>query len=195
MSQYPPPPVQPPIDYAAPQIPMPPRRPTSVTVLAIIGIIFGALGVLCTPLGLIPYFMDFGQPNPVIDAIKENKFAFFWTIGSSILGILLAVILLAGSIGSLKLAPWARSAMLAYAAMAVVMSLAGTVISVTVITPLVTKAFENMQGGGGPFAAMGGMIGAIVGAVLMLIYPICILFFYNTANVKDAFANPPETVI
>lgn len=92
MSQYPPPPVQPPIEYAAPAFPPPPRRPTSVTVLSIIGIILGAMGVICTPLGLIQYFVDFGQPNPVIDAIKENKLAFAWTIGSNILTILLSVV-------------------------------------------------------------------------------------------------------
>jgi hypothetical protein len=194
MSQYPPPPVQPPVEYAAPQIPIPPSRPTSVTVLAIIGIVFGALGVLCTPFGLLPYFVDFGQPNPVVDGIKANKLAFFWTMGSSILGILLAVILLAGSIGSLKLAAWARSVMLAYGAMAIVLTLAGAVINFTTIMPIMNESFKDMPGGGG-FAAMGGMIGAVVGTLLFLIYPICVLIFFNSERVKHAFANPPPAAI
>ena len=66
---------QPPTFY--PQYPMPPAynanvRPTSVTVLAVLGIIFGAMRTLCTPLGVVPLLISGGPPNAVIDTYKHG---------------------------------------------------------------------------------------------------------------------------
>ena len=44
---------QPPIPYANPSVPMPSNRPTMLTVLAILGIVFGGLGVLVQPTRLL----------------------------------------------------------------------------------------------------------------------------------------------
>lgn len=51
-------------------------RPTSVTVVAIVGIVWGALMLLCNGFGLISLFMPtFGAPNPAIDAIRADRVA------------------------------------------------------------------------------------------------------------------------
>ena len=58
MTQYPGPSYPPHVPgYQTPSTPSAPARPTAVTVLAIFGIIFGALGVLCKPLGLLAVFV------------------------------------------------------------------------------------------------------------------------------------------
>src|SRR4051812_3812319 len=97
-----PPPQQPPlpIAYAYPE---PSLRPTSVTVMAIIGIILGAMGFLCLPLSLIPYFMPMPVPNPVIDGVKNDSFLFGTMIAGIVMGWLLGALLLVGSIAALTL--------------------------------------------------------------------------------------------
>src|SRR5688572_22562988 len=73
-------------------MPFPPGRPASVTVLAIIGIIIGGFLSLCTPFSLIFFFVDLGVPNPMFDAIKQDDALFAWSLFSTVvqwgLGIL-----------------------------------------------------------------------------------------------------------
>src|SRR5438874_8455628 len=85
------------IPYYTPAFPQNPR-PTSLTVMAIVGIIVGVLGVVCSPLALVPYFVQIGPPNPVLDAIKNDRLIFNWMIGSVIAHWPIAVLLLASSI-------------------------------------------------------------------------------------------------
>ena len=76
-----------------PSIPIEPvaQRPTSITTIAILGIIFGAFGFLCTPASLIPYFVTIPAPpgqasNPatiVLDTIKNDKLLFGWTFAAA----------------------------------------------------------------------------------------------------------------
>src|SRR5438128_7719791 len=91
------------ISYYTPPLPVPNPRPTSVTVVAILGIIFGAMAVICSPFAMIPYFMQFGPPNPAIDAIKNDRLIFNWMVGSLIVHWPVGVLLLASSIGALSL--------------------------------------------------------------------------------------------
>ncbi len=60
-------------DYAAPYVEMPGKRPTSVTVLAIIGLVLSSLVLLCSPISLVFLFVDLGMPNPAIDAARATR--------------------------------------------------------------------------------------------------------------------------
>ena len=55
-------------DYAVPR-----QRPTSVTVIAVLAILFGGLGLLCTPFSVLPYFSNLGGPNPVVEASRRAR--------------------------------------------------------------------------------------------------------------------------
>src|SRR5262245_34716176 len=103
------------------QPPQPPRRPASVTTLGIIGIILGGLAVLCSPFALLPYFIQMGPPNPIVDAVKNDAGLFGYMIGSIALGWVIGLVLLCSSIGALMLKEWARKGMLTYAWIAIVM--------------------------------------------------------------------------
>src|SRR5438270_11901094 len=108
MSQYPPPPPgypqQPPQGYPPqygqypqqyaplPYGGVPPKphspRPTSVTVIAILAIVFGSLGVLAMLCSLPQYLgVNFGGANPVRDAVRADKLLWVYTIGTMVLGV------------------------------------------------------------------------------------------------------------
>src|SRR5262245_46761094 len=112
-----------------PPIPSAPTRPTALTVIAILGIVFGALNIVClTPFSLYSMFANTGQPNPMMDYIKDTPLLYAWTMLSMLLGVLLAATLLAGSIGALRQAPWSRLALLIYAGGSILLGLIGVVV-------------------------------------------------------------------
>ncbi|HZN68714.1 MAG TPA: hypothetical protein VFB66_25775 [Tepidisphaeraceae bacterium] len=179
-----------PIEYQSPPAALTPRgRPTSVTVLASIGIPLGALGLLCKPAGLVMQFVTMpGPPNPVLEAMKNDPMILGWSVISGITGTLISVLLLMSSIGCLGLKPWARSGMLAYAALAVVMTLISQVVGYFVVGPVVQNAMRSsgIQQPTG-MGWMQGPAGLVLGVVIGLWYPLLILYFFTRRRSKEAF--------
>ena len=173
-TSYPP---DPNVGYYAPQRP---RRPTILTVAAIIGIVWSALVLLCTPISLIPMFVDLGQPNPAIDALKENRAVFGWTIVSTILSFALGILLLASSIGALMLKRWSRRGMIIYGAASIVLAIAGAVVNFTWVLPKMQQVQQDQA------AAIGGMIGTVVGMLIGLALPVFMLIAFTRPQVKQA---------
>jgi hypothetical protein len=164
-------------------------RPTSVSVLAVLGIIFGAIGVLCSPMALVPYYVNFGPPNPVIDTVKNSPPLFTWTVGGTVLGFILGIVLLSGSIGAWSLKPWARKLLVLYGWAALVLGIFNTLIMTLVVMP---KASAGATSGMAHTQATAGMIGGIVGGVLALALPLCMIIFMTRPHVKEAFENAAE---
>ena len=197
MTQYPGPnyPAQIP-GYQSPYTRSAPVRPTAVTVLAIIGIIFGGLGVLCKPLGVVALFIPQPGPNPMLDMQRSMM---VWNVANAVVGTLVSVLLLASSIGSLSLKPWARKGMLAYAGLALVLTVVGGVVTMIWIMPKMQEAQRQMlaqQSARGAPAPPPGMMniiqtagnaGAVIGLVLALIFPLVLMYFYTRPEVKAAF--------
>jgi hypothetical protein len=180
------PPVPPPVDYVSPREN---PRPTSVTVLAGIGIVFGALFTLCKPAGaMMQLLIKLPQPNPVMDVFRNDPAIRMFTIGATITGTLLSILLLISSLGSLTLKPWARTGMIAYACLAVVMTFLGQAVGYFLIGPAVESA---MRGSGLPqppgMAWMGPGASLAIGLVLGLWYPTLILFYFTRPRAKEAF--------
>ena len=197
MTQYPGPqhPTQFPA-YQSPQTPTAKPRPTSVTVLAIIGIIFGGLGVLCKPLSLAAIFIPQPTPNPVVDMQKEMM---GFNLANTAVGTAVSVLLLASSIGCLSLKPWARKGMLAYAGLAIVLTVVGGIITAVWVMPRMFEAQQQAMaqaGGGGPppqftnAVQSASKVGAVVGGLVALVYPSCLLYFFTRPNVRSAFGDP-----
>src|SRR3954447_9112516 len=111
MTQYP--------GYANPYVTQPPAsaRPTSVTVVAIIGIIWGVLMLLCNGIGAASLFIptNFAGPNPAADELRSNAVAHGWNIAHPLIGFFLAFMLLAGCAGALSMQSWGRSALRLFA--------------------------------------------------------------------------------
>jgi hypothetical protein len=177
-----------PVDYAAPRAHDSPR-PTSVTVLAGIGIALGSLGVLCK-LGnaLVSLLMPMPQPNPVIDAIRDNPTIRTFVAFSAVTGTLISMLLLLSSLGSLALKGWGRAGMLAYAALALLMTAVEQTVNSLVVGP---EMLRVMRQSGMPqpagMALMSGWVGVAINLLVRLWYPALILYYYNRRHVKEAF--------
>ena len=176
-----------------------PLRPTSVTVLAIIGIVFGGLGLLCKPLSFAALFMPQPVPNP---AVQMQKDMMAFNVGNAAIGTLVSALLLASSIGCLSLKPWARKGMLTYAGLAIVLTIAGGIITMVWMLPKIQEMQRQMmtqssgRGAPAPPPQMMSMIqsastvGAVIAIVISLIFPACLIYFFTRPNVKSAFGDP-----
>jgi hypothetical protein len=159
-----------------------PRRPTSVTVVAIVGIVFGLLGVVCTPISAIPYFVDTG-PNPVMDAVKGTSWIYVYMVASLVLGFVFACVLLAGSIGALLLKPWARLVLMGYAIVSLVLGVVSAAVTLLIFVPLMRESDNPAVFGG----VVGGIAGAFCGLCVGFVLQGALLFVLTRPEVKRAF--------
>jgi predicted RNA-binding Zn-ribbon protein involved in translation (DUF1610 family) len=146
------------------------QRPTAVTVFGILGIVFGGLGLACTPVGLIA---TFAAPT----TLHASSGYMAWLVVSSLIGLAAAGWLLAVGIGLLGLKRWARSGAVAYGWFALIFGVLNTIVSVAL---LVSGAVSP------PAEAMAGYIGGTCGGLLGLIFPILLLVFMTRPHVIEA---------
>jgi uncharacterized BrkB/YihY/UPF0761 family membrane protein len=177
-----PPPAQP-IEYARM---IPPDRPTSVTVLSIIGIIFAVLGFVGTAFALVQHVVQIGgQPNPAVDVVKENGTLLTTMITLFVLGLVLSVILLAGSILSMKCRAVGRQLMLTYVWFGLVQTAIGIAINYFIVYPAMLPRMRPQL----PPSLDGFMYGTLIAAGLLgAIYPLCVLYYFTRPHVRAALS-------
>lgn len=174
------------------------QRPVSVSVLAVLNIVFGAIGIVSTPVSLFMTFkpQSFGpmagntQQVFGFDIMGDPTYRAFMLV-SSVLGIAVTIALLAAGIGLLKLKPWARTVSIGYAIYAIVAGLAGWVFTYFyIMQPMMEKLGE--AGDPAATAARFGFVGgSSIGMCFGLAYPIVLLVFMFMPNVKQAFRPTP----
>jgi hypothetical protein len=174
------------VDYAAPHEK---PRPTSVSVLAGIGIVLGSLGMLCKlSNAAVSLLVRLPQPNPMLDTIRDNPTIRAFVVFSAATGTLISLLLLLASLGSLALKGWGRAGMLGYAALAVLMTVVEQAVNYYVVAP---EMLQAMRQSGTPMppgmAILNGWVGVVIGLLVRLWYPALIFYFYNRRHVKDAF--------
>lgn len=171
------------IDYATM---MPRERPTSVTVLSIIGIIFAVLGLIGTAFTLVQHVVQIGsQPNPAVDVVKENGTLFTTMIVLLVLGLALSVILLVGSILSLKCRSLGRQLMLTYVWFGLVQTAIGIAINYFLVYPPMLQRMRPQL----PQSMDGIMYGSLIVAGLIgAIYPLCVLYYFTRPHVRAALS-------
>jgi hypothetical protein len=166
---------------------MPPHRPTSVLVIAILNMVLGGLGTLLMPCGFAallinPYLQDMAHTaNPNMPRQPQPPPALMgWSLASMAVMFVLAVGLLAAGIGLVKMRPWARRWTVALAVLGIALIVASPILNVTVLAEPNRQYMESMadwqrQMTGGQSMDMGGMMKAsvyfgYVVAVVELIY-------------------------
>jgi hypothetical protein len=183
------------------------ERPTTVLVLAIFNFVLGGMGVmsmLCLG-GMGALFLAManvtpppGQPNPMKEVwgMYEAIPGFIpYTIATTLLGVVLAVLLIIAGFGLLRMQTWARTICIAYAIIAILMGGVGLVYQLTTANPaMATWQMENARKKGIPVATppVFADIMAVGGTLLGAIYPVTLLIVLNLSHVRAAFAAPPR---
>lgn len=185
-----------PLNYATPQLPQPNPRPASVTVFAILAIIFGSLGMLGTLYSMPQYLgLKFG-PNPVMDAIRQDRLLVSLTLGGLVVGFSLALLQLISGVGMLSLRPAALKGIIWYAILDLVRSILTIILNLAVMNPrleeVTRQAMQSNPQLNTPqmkaimqYSSYGGVCLLVV----LLIWPILILVFMRRPHVKAAFAD------
>ena len=184
-----------PLDYSTPyqKPPAESPRPTSITVLAIIGIVFGAGGLLCKPLSLAMFVGPMPAPNPVVDVFKNDSFLRLWMILNVGIGWIMSLLLLLSAVGSLRLKDWGRTGMLAYAGLAALLTIVTQVVGVVAVSPAVEQAVRQATGQAAGRTAPPGMLqlgpaaSLAIGIALGLWFPVLIFWYFTRPRSKEAF--------
>ena len=169
------------------------KRPASLTFLGITNIVFGGLAVLGSVFAL---FLMFGGSESLIpeggvdvQAMLTERHGWYDTYAkiSAVLGLPVAIVLLASGIGLLKLYSWGRSLANAYAVFAIITAIVSLTINIMIVMPLMTELAQvddPVVAGAGA----GGLGGALAGSCMAIGYPVILLIFVNRKGVKDAIA-------
>jgi hypothetical protein len=169
--------------------PAPGTRPTILTVLGILNLIFGCLGVfglLATVAMLaMPSAFLSGTPNPVLDTLRVNDAYQIFTIAATGLGFLAIIVLIASGVGLLRMRAYGRTLAIGYSIYALLAGVVGLVVNfLLVFGPML----QTMQGLNAPqrAAAMGGLVGGLLGGAVGLVYPAILLYCMFLPSVVSA---------
>ena len=184
-----PPPPGPLIGYATPVAPL---RPTAVSVLAIIGIVYASVGLLNALAGLVGQLIvalslsvSTGLPNVII--------ACSILIASG--NLVLASLLLTASIGSLRMRAWGRDWMVRWACAYLAWLVVEAAVQLLVVLPETMNMITSAPNPGGttpPPAVPNFMRAAMYGGVLVtlafcVILPTFVLVYMRKPTVRAAF--------
>jgi hypothetical protein len=136
MSNYPPPPPGYPPMMPYGSTAGAPMRPTAITTIAIIAIIWGSLGLLCSAGGLATTAIAANMNTPN-DPLKSHAGLRAAMAAFTVIALILAIFQLAGGIGSLKLAGWARLALIVYAIGTIVLNVTDFTVKAAYLAPIV----------------------------------------------------------
>ncbi len=170
--------------------------PVAVTILAFLGILIGLGGLVLRPFAVIRVLAGPGDetvrmfgheiPPPVYEGGLLAAFLLL-----QVVGLVLSLALLTGSIGTLMMRPWARSLMRWWAGIAIVW----VVLSQIVETAAALPAMAEIMAATGDLDPQAESVMVIVGAIVSTacwslcwsIYPIAVLIFYGTESARAAF--------
>jgi len=159
------------------------ERPVSVVIFGALNLVFGIIGFLGL-IGSAAILFSVDPTNPMYSILQSSEFYRAWLWGASVIGLFATFVLLAAGIGLLLSKNWGRLLSMGYAIYAIVMGIAGGVVSwIYVTAPLLDK----MSASSGPevYGAIGGAIGGTIGSLAGLLYPIAILVFMTRRRVVE----------
>jgi hypothetical protein len=151
------------------------KKPIPVIIFGVLNIVFGGFGLLFSSLVIFRLTAS-GETAGTSSTYKiwllfMNTVGFGFSIWLSILGI-----------GLLKLKNWARRGSVIYACLGILLSVIETGVNfLAIFLHWVTIP----QGGLSAY-----LVGMCIGFVGGLIYPVLLLIFMQTANIRQAFQNP-----
>ena len=163
-------------------------RPTSVTVVSVMGIVMGTLGLLCKPLSLVIFVVQMPVSDPVVDAMRADSFVRGWMLASVATGWVISLLLVLSAVGSLRLRDWGRTGMLAYAGLGLLMTIVSQIVGLLAVGPALEPAVRQATAGKPmPWWHVGPVPSAIMMTILGVWFPLLILYYFNRRPVREAF--------
>ncbi len=165
------------------------QRPASVIVFGVLNIVFGILGLFSLPIVFHSILTGFSGTNPYFSDSVVLK---IWSIVALVISPLSVIALFASAYGLLKMRDWGRNLAIIYAAVTIVTSLVGLVVSWVYITG---PRLEQLAGDdtGRATGEWIGAIGGVVGTLIGTAYPVLLWFFMTRPRVLAAFAAQSPT--
>lgn len=171
------------------------QRPAAVTVIAILGFVFGGLGVLGS-------CYSFGSSLIAGFALQANTKAVpnfpVFGIVTGLLGLVANGVLIIAGTGLLKLQSWARWSNVVYAIYLILTHIFELIFSIVVMKPAMDKWVAANGDALGPFGNMLStiaMVSAIGGALLAFAFAAAILIVMFLPNVTAAFAGQAPALL
>ena len=174
-----------------------PQRPPMFSVLTILGIVFGGLGVLCLGFNLLFSLLAMSIHNPAMTQALHSQ-----PVGVrvstqvlSVCALLLAGVLLFASIGCLALKPAARRVIVGWALVNIAFDLMRLLLSWFVFLPMMSRnpVFQqnpNIQQFAG-FIKWGLVLGVIMW-LLQTAYSVLLYIYFRKPEVVAMFEQPPQ---
>ena len=168
------------------------ERPTAITVIGVIGIVLAVLGLcgnLCGaaagPLAGMIAEMAPQTQDPQMQLLKDPTYQRLIVL-SSLVGLILAFLLLVSAILLLRMSSLGYNLMLVYSGVSILWTIVSLVLSVAVVMPIQRRVL-----GGGAESdlalAFGGIMG-IIETLLALIYPVAVLIVLTRPAIKERFS-------
>jgi hypothetical protein len=160
-------------------------RPTTLTVIGILAIIFGSLGVVCTPLLLVVLLNPelSGEFMPDLGGLHQT-----FQIVSLSVGIFASLALVADGIGLLQMKEWARKLGIGLGVYYILASFVGAAVQIVAAGPMMK---EMADATGSDAAMIGGVVGGIFGILINSVIYGLILYFLTRPDVKYACQTDP----
>lgn len=181
------------LPYAVPPVS---RKPVSVTVLGIIGIVFGSLIIMGSGASALGMFVMRGVMRSFASGVNSPATAaqmepiWNWGIISAVIGLLVGIGLLVAAIAFLRLAFWGLRAMVIYAIVDLTWQLIKIIVTVAWLIPYQTRQMAA-AGPGVPTMAF-SHFSTFIWIAILCAFPVVVLVFSSRQNVREAFATLPR---
>jgi hypothetical protein len=167
------------------------RKPlsTGLTIMAILMLIFGGLGLFSAPFTLISKELGMRTGSAHIQELMWRGPLGVWMMSSLAIGTLLSIWLAVGGFGILKRRAWARRVSLGYAIANLVFTLLGQVMSLLLLYPVLGALIDSSD----PVeraGAVGGLAGGIAGGLFAMLLPVALLVILTRPGVKAELDAP-----
>lgn len=189
------------------------QRPTAVTVMGILNIIFGALFLLCFLCSGASLLMqmsgarmgggglgDANDPTAQMWNFMKTEIPGFMAVqvASLVVHLLLTLLLLMSGIGLLNMQGWARIGSIFYAITSILVEIASLFYQLVYVNPAMNRwlqrELQRIRVPGAPpapdvsFFATAMNVGSIIGAVILVSYGVVLLIMMLLPKVSAAFA-------
>jgi hypothetical protein len=178
----------------------------TLSILSVLSIVLGAFGTLSTGAGMLfngalkQWGDGLGHPDAAAQALQREIQASMERYepvlrGFSVVYLLFAIALVVLGVGMRRRAPWARSATLAWAALALVYTAVQTIFTVGFLMPALMAPLQNrlatlppqVQGMVEHMMSAGTGLGGVMGTMFQAAFPIILIVLLTRAEVRREF--------